>query len=112
MEKAFDVNSETMEVLGQIGGVLSDNIKAWKSFSPNDSHMGFFHTTEDAAISSHSKRCLQAIKAIFQEMEGDHNKIVLLKQKCSEFSSTVSHKLYFFPSSLLTAGAESLILQI
>jgi hypothetical protein len=105
VETAFDVNSKTIEVLGRIGGVFSDTIKAWKSFNSNNSHICFFRTTEDAAISSHSKRSLRAIKAIFQEMEKDHNKIMFLKQKCSEFSSTVSHKLYLFPSSFICNGS-------
>ena len=101
-----------MEILGRIGGVFSDTIKAWNSFNSNDSHICFFRTTQNAAISSHSKRSLQAIKAMFLEMERDHNKIIFLKQKCSEFSSTVSHKLYLFPLSLLAAGAESLTFQM
>jgi hypothetical protein len=112
VETAFDVNSKTIEVLGRIGGVFSDTIKAWKSFNSNNSHICFFRTTEDAAISSHSKRSLRAIKAIFQEMEKDHNKIMSLKRKCSEFSSTVSHKLYLFPSSLFATGADSLTFQM
>jgi hypothetical protein len=108
METAFDVNSATMEVLGRFGGVLSDTIKELKSFS--DSHICFFRPTEDAAISSHSRRSLQSMKTTLQEMEKTHNKIMFLKQKCSEYSSTVSYKLYLFLSSSFAAGADSLTL--
>jgi hypothetical protein len=101
VEEAFDINSQTMEVLRRIGGVLSDTIKAWESFSSFESHMGFFRRTDTASISKHSARSLRAIKTKFQELEGNYDKIKSLKEDCSEFSSTVSLAFRLFALRLL-----------
>lgn len=110
VEEAFDVNSQTMEVLRRVGGVLSDTLKAWESFV--DSHMGFFRRTEDAAISKHSMLSFRVIKAIFQGLEGNRDKIALLNQRCSDFSSTVSLSFHLFASCLLTHEKECLMIEM
>jgi hypothetical protein len=90
MKEAFDWTLQTMGLLRQLDGVLSDTVEAWKSFNSPGEDIGYFRDTDRAAISPNARRSLHAIKAIFRQLEGHQKKMVLLNKCCSDFSKAVS----------------------
>jgi hypothetical protein len=89
-----------MDLLRQLDSVLSDTVGAWKSFNSPDEGIGYFHDTDAAAISPNARRSLVAIKAIFWQLQENQMKMVLLNNRCSHFSMTVSRN----PFPLLMVG--------
>ena len=90
MKEAFDWTLQTMGLLRRLDGVLSDTVEAWKSFNSPDEDIGYFHDTDDAAISPSARRSLHAIKAIFRQLQGYQKRMALLNKCCSDYSKAVS----------------------
>jgi hypothetical protein len=90
IKAAFDWTIQTMSLLCQLDGVLSNLVDAWKSFSSPDGDIGYFRDTDVARILPNSRRSLSTIKSIFRHLEGTQKKINLLNKSCSEFKGSVS----------------------
>jgi hypothetical protein len=96
MKEAFDWALQTIDLLRRLDGVLSETVEAWKSFSSPDKDINYFRNTNAAAISLNARRSLYAIEAIFQQLQENQRKMVLLNKCCSNFSRAVSQNPCLF----------------
>lgn len=69
IKKASDWAVQTMGLLPQLNRVLSDTIKAWRSFSSPGKNIGYFSNTDAAALS------LRRIDAVFRQLQENQTKI-------------------------------------
>ena len=91
--KKFEWACQTISLLRRLDSALCDTIEAWLSFnSPND-NLAYF-----SEISPESQRALYNIQLIFQQLQGNRRRLLLLKNYCLEFLSNVSQILSTFRS--------------
>jgi hypothetical protein len=100
ISEAFEWAHQTMDLLRQLDGVLSNTVEAWKSFESLHGDMCYFRDTEAATMSPHAHRSISSVRAKFRILQWNQRKMAVLNARCSNFSQMVSR----IPSYLLTEG--------
>ena len=88
MNKTFDWTRQTLDLLRQLDGVISDLVGAWDSFTSDDIY--YFQDTNESSISPRAHRSLRTIKSTFLQLHAYQRKLFRLNERCSDFSKAVS----------------------
>jgi hypothetical protein len=96
VKETFDWTQQTIKLLSQLLGVISETITTWNRFNSSDKDIGSFSGINSSLVVSQFRIPLSlcAIKKTFQTLKGLQQRFLLLDKSCRDKAQTVS-KSYF-----------------
>jgi hypothetical protein len=99
MKKSFNWTLQTMELLSELRGVLSETFEEWNTFISPDGDIGYFSDLDEFPNSPefrHAGQSLRNIKEAFERLRNHRQKLVSLTDSLNKFSLAVRWSIFTF----------------
>jgi hypothetical protein len=111
MAQSFNWTLQTMELLSDLHGVLSETSEEWNTFISLDADIGYFSDLDESPSNlsefrhkGSASRSLRNIKEAFDRLRNHQQKLVSLRNSLAQFSLAVRWNLSIFSRSLFVVN--------